>query len=177
MKKITIIAVLLALTWQANAQQERSEVPLENRHEIKLDPAHLIAGTLRIDYEYLLNDWSSVGLGVFYNFSRTNDYGTYYRTKFLGFYRLYFGRRPSSGFFLEGNLGVVSGFYSDWWSSYPSNRGDFTAFGTGIALGWKWYIPRAGIVLDVFGGGGRLFGGDDRPNMYPRFGISVGKRF
>jgi len=176
MKKITFIAVLFALSWQANAQN------LERRNELKICPVHLIAGSLRIDYERLINDWSSVGATGLYSFANAFsdvDFGNRIRGQFLGFYRLYFGRRePASGFFLEGNLGVTVGTYYSLSFFHRPDPVNYTAFGAGVALGWKWYIPRSGIVLDLFVGGGRLFNdSEDGPNGFPRAGISVGKRF
>jgi len=175
MKKIALIVLLFAFYWQANGQRE--EVSLQNRHEVKLDPAHLIGSVIRIDYEYLLNDWSSAGLSVHYNFSSSDRPvdEPIFRVMVLGFYRLYFGRQPVSGFFLEGNLGIISGADDRVWPM-PYRPENYTAFGAGIALGWKWYIPRSGIVLDIFAGGGRLFN-NDRVGGFPRVGIAVGKRF
>jgi len=175
MKKITFIAIVFALIWQANAEN------LERRNELKICPAHLIAGMLRVDYERLLNDFSSVGLTAFYSFSVFSSHRYSHRLdgQVLGFYRLYFGRQPVSGFFLEGNMGLNIGSYYRW-TSWPwrSERVYYTAFGVGLALGWKWYIPRPGIVLDVFAGGGRVFNSNSR-NMsrFPRVGITLGRRF
>ncbi|MCL2417346.1 MAG: autotransporter outer membrane beta-barrel domain-containing protein [Bacteroidales bacterium] len=172
MKKILVIVSLFALNWQASAQS------LERRNELKICLAHLLAGSLKVGYERLLNDFSSVGASGFYSFSNLNHHRSSSRGlegQLLGFYRLYFGQQPISGFFLEGNLGL------NWirhytWSAGVSRRSYDAAFGVGIALGWKWYIPRTGIVLDVFAGGGRLFGSDHQ-NAFPRAGISIGRRF
>ena len=175
MKKITFIAVLFALTWQANAEN------LERRNELKICPAHLLAGSLRVDYERLLNDFSSVGLTAFYSFSSisTRRYSTRLEGQVLGFYRLYFGRQPVSGFFLEGSMGLNIGSYYRS-TSWPllSERVHYTAFGIGLAAGWKWYIPRPGIVLDIFAGGGRVFNDDNRRmGGFPRVGVTIGRRF
>ena len=174
MKKITLIALLFALTWQASSQT--LENSLQKRNELKLDVAFLLGSTLKVEYEYWLTDWSSVGASALYGFGSNGieiDGDFSIRFQMLGTYRLYFGKEPTRGFFLEGNLGIVHGKESIFsWNPV----GDFTAFGVGIALGWKWYIPRSGIVLDIFGGAGRLFG-DNGPGAYPRAGVAVGKRF
>ena len=171
--------VLFALNWQVNAQRE--EFSLQNRNEVKLDVAYLLGLTLKVEYERLLNDWSSVGVVVLQNFSSgPQQFGT----QVLGFYRLYFGRQPVSGFFLEGNLGITHGYDGHYyWIGGWRPRESYTAFGLGLALGWKWYIPRSGIVLDIFVGGGRLVReNNDRANYdrvmgYPRVGITIGRRF
>jgi len=170
MKKITLIALLFALNWQINAQT--SEISLQNRNELKLDVAFLIGGILKAEYEYLLSDWSSIGVSAFFNLnSGPRELGT----QVLGNYRLYFGKEPVSGFFIEGNLGIISGYLDPY---YSSSNDHYSSFGIGIALGWKWYIPKSGIVLDIFGGGGRLFGDvASSVGPYPRAGICVGKRF
>ena len=176
MKKITLIAVLFALFWQASAEN------LERRNELKICPAHLLAGSLRIEYERLLNDFSSVGLTGLYSFSSLSShrYDSRLEGQVLGFYRLYFGRRdPASGFFLEGNMGVTMGSHYHWrGGSWGSERVHYTSFGIGLALGWKWYIQRPGIVLDIFAGGGRLFNDDNRrASGFPRVGVTIGRRF
>jgi hypothetical protein len=174
MKKLTLIALLFALNWQANAQI--SEAPDFKRNELKLDVAHLLNATIKIEYEHFLNDWSSLGVVALQNFS-SKDNEDYIQTQLLGLYRLYFGKNPMSGFFLEGSFGLTSG---NWYNyNYLGGGGKYekyTTFGMGIALGWKWHIPKSNVVLDLFGGAGRLFG-DNNPGFAPRVGICVGKRF
>ena len=111
---------------------------------------------------------------VLYNFNSPDE--LYYRTQVLGTYRLFFGKIPMSGFFLEGNFGLISGRYDPADSWWPREYKPYTAFGMGLALGWKFHIPKSSIVLDLFAGAGRLIG-DDNPGGYPRMGICVGKRF
>jgi hypothetical protein len=177
MKKITLIALLFAFSWQANAQN--SETPDLKRNELKLDVVHVLFKVAKIEYEYWLNDWSSVGVVGFYNFGSglLNGGEPLWRTKVLGTYRLYFGKNPMQGFFLEGTAGIVSGSVSDGWFS-SSTHTKYTAFGVGVAVGWKWYIPQSGITLDLTYGLGRLLhDNEDAPPVYLRMGICVGKRF
>ena len=199
MRKNTLIALLLVLTWQVNAQElsptvvfsgtearkaerfEPSEFGIKKRpeferHEIKLDVAYLITGTIKVEYEHLFNNWSSAGLVAFHSLPDPREaifrINGDHRTQVLGFFRLYFGKEPTTGFFAEGNFGITSGDYYE----------KYTAFGTGLAVGRKWHIPESGIVLDLFVGMGRLFR-DSRGRRgyyttnYPRLGFCIGKRF
>ena len=95
----------------------------------------------------------------------------------LGLYRLYFGKQPVNGFFLEGDMGIISGNYDNYVYTFPYDiRKTYISFGVGIALGWKWHIEKSNIVLDIFGGAGRLLS-EKHDGVYPRMGICVGKRF
>ncbi|MCL2027753.1 MAG: hypothetical protein FWG79_04605 [Bacteroidales bacterium] len=174
MKKITLI-VLLALSWQVSARTfETSDF---KRNELKIDVAWLIfEPAMKVEYERFLNKSSSFGAVGFLGFSSADD--NLFEQQLLGTYRLYFGKNPMQGFFFEGHLGVTSGVYqhrlSDGFWSETEDR-SYTAFGFGIALGWKWCIPKQGIVFDLFYGGGRLIHND--AGFYPRFGFCLGKRF
>ena len=168
-KQALIIALLLVFAWQARAQT--SETPSIKRNELKIDVAYLIGSALKMEYEYFLNDWSSIGIVGLYNFGSSEN--QIYKAQALGKYRLFFGKQTMSGFFLEGNFGVTSG--KTLHMIYP--RLEYTAFGAGIALGCKWHIPKSNVVMDVFGGLGRLFGKHYTAEVYPRVGICVGKRF
>ena len=170
MKKITLIALLFAFSWQTHAQN--FEDPNVKRNELKLDPLWLIFGSaINIHYDYFLSEWSSLGVyGLVYIGSK-EDYTL--KAQLLACYRLYFGKNPMQGFFFEGNFGLTSWREEVW----RHNRYDeHFGLGIGIALGWKWYIPKSGVVLDIYGGSGRLFGSDSW-NFYPRVGIAIGKRF
>ena len=176
MKKITLIALLLALSWQTHAQ--KTENPDAKRHELKLDVAYVLAKVAKIEYEYWLNDWSSIGVVGFYNFGSgfLNGGEPIWRIKVLGTYRLFFGKNPMQGFFLEGNTGIISGSTVDNWLGGKPEK--YTAFGVGLAIGWKWYIPQSGITLDLTYGFGRLFNdNEDVVPIYLRMGVTVGKRF
>ena len=156
--------------WRTNAQEQ--EIFNLAKNELKADVAYILGATLKVEYEHLLSDWSGLGAMVSYNFSG-NDFLDY-RFQMLGLYRLYFGKQPVSGFFLEGNMGIISGNYDSHYHYYTHKT--YTTFGMGIALGLKWHINKSNIVLDIFGGAGRMFN-ENSIGAYPRVGICVGKRF
>jgi len=172
-KSILFIALLLGAGWRANAQEQ--EIFNLAKNELKVDVAYILGATLKVEYEHLLNDWSGLGAMAAYNFSGDNFSNM--RFQMLGFYRLYFGKQPVSGFFLESNMGITTVNYYQSVHYYPFvGRKTSTAFGIGIALGWKWHIDKSNIVLDIFGGAGRLFN-ENSVRAYPRMGICIGKRF
>jgi len=177
MRKITLIALLFALIWQANAQiSESFENPILKKHELKLDLPYLLLGAFKVEYEYLLNSRSSIGaVGILNPSFVLKDDNPLVKTQFLGFYRWYFLEKfVASGLFLEGNLGVTSGYWNDRHDSHK--LGKYTSFGCGGALGWK-HVNKRGITLDIFGGFGVLLTDEASPGFYPRVGICLGKRF
>ena len=170
-KNILVFALLLVAGLRTNAQEQ--EISNLKKNELKVDVAFILGATLKVEYEHLLNDWSSLGAMTAYNFS--GDFSDM-RFQMLGFYRLYFGKQPVTGFFLEENMGITSVDYYQYVYPYDERKTTNTSFGVGIAIGWKWHIAQSNIVLDIFGGAGRLFT-ENSDRAYPRMGICVGKRF
>jgi hypothetical protein len=179
MKKHTLIILLFVLSWQATAQT--TEVSDFKRHEAKLNVHYLLGGSLNLLYEYHLNDWSSIGAVGSYTFF--NSWMSPRATaEAFGTYRLYFGSRPLSKFFFEGNLGMVS-----WVTHTPAPDDISTGFGAGLTFGWK-FVTQNNFVLDIFVGMTRAsasYTAQDHSGtytvnngmLYGRFGICVGKRF
>jgi hypothetical protein len=175
--KITLIAFLLALSAQVNADTIKNNS--FKRHEAKVNISQLLFTSIVVEYEYLLNSWSSVGMVAAYRLEFPSDLIFPYAllriafgspTKVLGNYRLYLSRLHAQGFFLEGHLGIISK-YEDLW---PVRR--VLSASSGFALGWKWYYPEFGISVDFVLGGGWLLGTEDSDG-YLRWGLTLGKRF
>jgi hypothetical protein len=143
------------------------------RNEIKFNVGYLLGGYPEISYERVLNDESSVGLSAGVNIENV-----IYKFSFIPYYRVYFGKKPAAGFFMEGNLAL----FSQDGAEYDYRRGiqtytNFLGFGAGIGLGGK-FITKKGFIVELLGGLGRNFVNSDVINeVYPRFGISIGKRF
>ena len=161
------------------------------KHEVRLNTCQFIGGVINLSYEYFLNDFSSIGIvgsyTVFEPLWEPKDVAFV-----LGTFRLY-GGKPTSGFFLEGNLGMISR------QTTSANVGYniATEFGVGGALGCK-FVAKKGVVLEVFSGLSRcitdntagnptiftsspytvLYAWSPSPSTLLSFvGISVGKRF
>jgi hypothetical protein len=145
------------------------------RNEIKINVLYLLLGLPELTYERALNQFSSVGVSVFYGAARNVNVG-------LGvfpFYRWYFGhKKPVCGFFLEGNGGLytqdMTNYASFNWTTKKEIQG-----GLGLGLGGKFEVHKV-WTAEILGGLGRnFFNSDNLSNneIYPRFGLSVGRRF
>jgi hypothetical protein len=99
------------------------------------------------------------------------------------FYRWYFGpKKPVCGFFLEGNAGI----YTQYLTHYSGNPTMYSLIskeeiqgGLGIGLGGKFEVHKV-WTAEILGGLGRNFLHKDNLNdneVYPRFGITIGRRF
>lgn len=152
---------------------------MEN-NELKLNVLYLPGGYSELTYERILGNNSAVGISIgFLIDSASSNYATDILTfdkAILPYYRYYFGQKRAAGFFLEGN----SIFYSE--KSMVQHERE-SGWGLGMAVGIK-LIKNDNWHIDVFAGGG--FGVNGRntgseflnfPDMYPRLGLAIGKRF
>ena len=172
MKKIALIFIT-AITMSLFSQDSLPDnYP---RNEIKLNALYTLFGVPEITYERVLNQFSSLGASVFYGAARNTNLG-------LGvfpFYRWYFGqKKPVCGFFLEGNGGIyaqeVISYTSPNWTEKKEIQG-----GLGLGLGGKFEVHKV-WTAEILGGLGRNFINSDNLNnneIYPRFGILIGRRF
>ena len=194
MKKLIAFAMVMMATTSIYAQQDSIGKAVEKRsaaigqtgnNEIKINLLLSVLALPEITYERLLEDNMGVGISVAFNVDNNNDVNENYKFLIIPHYRLYFGDKKASGFFIEGNAAIVNGssykvYYdpaADYVAGYaPTRKENLTSFGLGAAVGGK-FLTRNGFLGEVFGGVGRLFGKDRISDVYPRFGISIGKRF
>mgnify|MGYP006951115009 CR=1 FL=1 len=187
MKKILLsITFFLAVTG-AYAQKDSLAKAIEARsaaightgnNEIKVNLLYLVLGLPEISYERLISDNMGVGLSTTVAFDDQD-----LRYALLANYRLYFGNKKANGFFIEGNMGVVSEKENNYYYyNLPENNGYFeviksnrTYFGLGAAAGAK-FLTRNGFLGEAYFGAGRLLG-ESHSEYYPRVGITIGKRF
>ena len=188
MKRIVLFGLFFVLSLPANA--EVPEISNFKKHEVRLNASQFLGGTFNLSYEYFLNNFSSIGIVGSYTVLplwEPKDVAFV-----LGTFRLY-GGKPTSGFFLEGNLGMISR------QTTSANVGYniATEFGVGGALGCK-FVTKKGFVLEVFSGLSRcitnntagnptiftsspytvLYAFSPSPATLLSFvGVSVGKRF
>ena len=152
----------------------------EPSNEVKVNALYMVIGAVDVTYERLLNEESGVGLNVFLPFDEDiKDDIDYYISPY---YRLYFGKKYASGFFLEG-FGLLSSVKENTLALVAGdilvNREEtVTDFALGIGLGGKW-VTNSGFIGEVsFGVGRNLFNSDDFNNDFvAKLGISVGYRF
>ena len=191
MKKTLILALLLLSAGsvfgqrynQKNNQVYNREVikqsaPLMQlgNNELRFNLLYAIAGLPEFSYERFIADNMGVGLSAAFSLEKAEDMSL--RSMFIPYYRLYFGQKKASGFFIEGNMAIVNvrnSYFSEggWGNSYVGELESYMGFGA--AIGFK-LLTRNGFVGEVYLGGGRNVGNSD-DSGYPRIGITIGKRF
>ena len=186
MQKI-FLAVSLSLGLMVNAQsteEASSSSNSERKNDIMLDPISLISvSAININYERLLNENSGVGLHAFaYLGDGYDDEDDDVFSQFSPYYRMYFGKKYASGFFVEG-FGLLSdGQYTpqDENGNKLDTKKDYSAFGAGIGIGEKW-TSNSGLFLEASAGLGRNFSIPEDASttliLIGKVGISVGYRF
>ena len=196
MKKITLLLLLAFLTLQINAQEKEgtkeSKYPqdVDKKYELKINAFNLIAfAAIDISFERLIDEKSSYGVAVFYNFSNYADSDIAFPKKFsiTPYYRWFFSENKyARGFFIEG-FGMLNTYQDNYSYDFNSNYGKIetqTSFALGISVGGKFVITE-GFTAEVLAGVGRnLIKGESHESyqdfqneVIGRFGISLGYRF
>ncbi len=177
--KALFFILLMAVTAFPGFSQQQSHTSLK-KNEIRLNALYLPAGYPELTFERVLGRKSAIGISIGgFIGSRKPNYATDILTSdfsFLPFYRYYFGKGTTSGFFIENNVNL---FYRDYDHSDENKFG----IGLGLALGTKFNVMNSWTIEVVLGGGynfqqqscdGNYY---CFPDMFPRLGISLGKRF
>ena len=174
MKKLIIFSLLLVfIAISANAQ--------EAKNEAKVNLLGLAIGLPDLSYERQLNDKMGVGLSLGMGFKNGKHYHDQYRCVVLPHFRYYFGSKYASGFFLEAHVSVISA-KKDLKDEFKDEQKFEPYFGLGAALGVKLFNKK-GFLAEGYAGLGQQLNVDKdkmryRSNhLYPRIGISIGKRF
>lgn len=184
--KTLIIAVFAVLaSTSLFAQQNTTATPTQTvkltpKNEIKINLAMTIAGIPELSYERFLTD--NTGLGVAVGIGTGSPRDVKIRTTTMPYFRVYFGKQPITGLFLEANTNFTSQrdiydniTWKDGQSIITTHDEKTFNFGTGAALGFK-IKTRNGFGAEAHAGGGRLFG-ESAMGWYPRFGLSLSKSF
>nr|WP_321232552.1 DUF3575 domain-containing protein [uncultured Psychroserpens sp.] len=183
MKKSILCSLIILLSMSLYAQDndttnDDSSIP---KNEVKANALYMVLGAFDITYERLLNEESAAGLNVVIPFDDDIDDLNYYISPY---YRLYFGKKYASGFFLEG-FGLLSSannrtaIFIDPFDSVPVIREEkVTDFALGIGLGGKW-VTNNGFIGEIgFGVGRNLTNTDDNTDDFiGKVNITVGYRF
>lgn len=173
---VKIVALSLTVLWSVHLSAQRERQGLK-QYEFKLNGISTILGTPEVSFEYLLSNESAIGL---YAAVGTSD-GFLDRggTMLTPYHRIYFDRNShASGFFLETSMSfftITESRYDPITYSYVGEERELQ-FGIGFAGGWKW-LTQSGWIGDLSFGLGRNLVSDDFLPLYPRWGISIGKRF
>ncbi|MDT0553240.1 DUF3575 domain-containing protein [Urechidicola vernalis] len=173
------IAVFFLLLISVGSFSQEVEITKEKtvRNEIKLNLMYLLGSTIDIAYEHILNENSSLGISLMHTLNEKNSMWKYGITPY---YRMFFGKKEASGFFIEGNMAFYSEEinYGTWiYFGTPPPVEFETGFGAGFAIGGK-FVNKNGFLVELYLGAGRNFINTDIiEEYYPRAGISIGKRF
>lgn len=184
MKRLSLLSIALLVSVLTMAQETpdisnqviaRSEaLGQTGDNEIRLNMLTAIIGYPELNYERFLAD--NMGVGIAGAFSLESREKLNIRWYAMPYYRLYFGDKKASGFFIEGNIAIYNQEIEEYDETVPGWKyNKYTNGGFGAAVGGK-FLTRNGFVGEVYGGVGRLFG-DSPDEIYPRVGISIGKRF
>ena len=187
---ISIAVLVLSVSVFGQKENTSNNVPASQtessndsyQNELRINLMMAILGLPELNYERYISDNMGVGLAVAISVEKASTMSL--RSMFTPFYRLYFGNKKASGFFIEGNMAVIG--QNQTISNYVYDQNGITYqtivttrsttnFGFGAAVGAK-FLARNGFVGEVFVGGGRLLG-ESIDQAYPRVGICLGKRF
>jgi len=142
-------------------------------NEFKVNILYTAIGMPELSYERLISDNSSVGASLAFSLDKKEDMDL--RLSFTPYYRMFFGQKKAAGFFIEANSIVVNYVDTIYYDGTSSKYETRTGFGLGAAAGAK-FLTKNNLIGEVYGGVGRVFG-DNSLGAYPRFGITLGKRF
>lgn len=189
MKKHLLCLLLISSLASFSQENENTSYTqdVEKKYELKVNAFNLIAfASLDVSFEKLINQNSSFGVAVFYNFSDLDD-DIVFTKKFslTPYYRWFFSESKfARGFFVEG-FGMLNTFEDEYYNYIGPNYEvvDQTSFALGIAVGGK-FVTKTGFTAEVYAGVGRnLIQGDSNDDYFldndvvGRFGISLGYRF
>jgi len=157
------------VTFSLSAQEEMTF----SKNELKTNVLNDLFSIVTLNYERLLNEESGVGLNLAVIAIEDADANL----TLSPYYRMYFGNKPAAGFFAEGTATFIT-----YDSSGVEDDNGITA-GVGIAVGTK-LLTKSNWVFEGFLGFTRIFldtdifGNDDVSGfVYPRVGLTLGKRF
>ena len=156
MKNFLVIAVLFISTFSFG--QDKSN-PIIGKDELKINALFLLAGSLEVGYEHVLNEESAIGASLLLPISNDTNVNFMLTT----YYRYYFGAKPCRGFFMEGfgalnsvqdEIYVYAPDFDPTFNDYYYKQLNITDFALGIGIGGKW-ISKKGVTFELSGGLGR----------------------
>ncbi len=161
MKKV-IPVVFLAMLIPITTFSQDNKIP-SSRNELRINLLTSVIGYPEINYERFFE--SNFGIGIAGAVSLEDARENYIRSYLIPYGRLYFGKNVCTGFYIEGNTGIINEHYDI----------STIKFGIGVAVGFK-FLARNNWVGDIYMGAGRIYW-NSYVEAYPRVGISIGKRF
>lgn len=173
LKVIVYSLIFMLLNSHFSYAQKKQKI---KKHELTLNIANLVIGFPKVSYSYLINNESTIGISGGFSFDNDNEY----KFQLIPNYRVFFGKKTAAGFFIEANGAFFSQYEQQstfFGGTINANNRKHLGLGLGLAIGGK-FLSKKGFVGELFIGSGRNFINTDIiDDFYPRFGISVGKRF
>ncbi|MEJ6792571.1 MAG: DUF3575 domain-containing protein [Lacinutrix sp.] len=169
---ITVIA-------QETTKEENTPV---NFNELKVNGLYLVFGALEVTFELTLTEESGVGVSLFVPIDEEiNEDINFYISPY---YRIYFGDKYASGFFVEGFclLSSIKRYETSFLTGpdpiFVTEEKNTTDFALGIGLGGKW-VTSSSFIGELNGGIGRnLFNGNENgDDLVGKIGVTVGYGF
>ncbi len=177
MKKVVIVIFLVLLGGVLIAQeQEDSFLPKKNEVKVNL-PVSIFGEFPEVSYERILQRDISLGASLGVSLDGGDTYGL--KAQFTPYFRWFFGgdresaRKYAAGFFMEANASVFRREDHIVLGNAAPTKTE-TGGGLGLGIGWK-YITKHNWVGEILLGVGKDFSSSG--DVYPHWGISIGKRF
>lgn len=182
MKKNYLAVVLLFSFFVAKAQNTNDTLvdPYEKKNEVVLNLFGPLAGGINASYERHLNSKSSLGIAVFYIYDNSKEKDMNYSIS--PYYRMYFGKKYASGFFVEG-FGMIMSIDGKKIYDTPAKL-TFTEnpsvvnLSLGVGFGWKG-VTKSGFMYGAnLGYGKMLFNAAKTDHdIVAKVGLNIGYRF
>lgn len=173
------LIILLLIFGPKIFAQEAIRTNFISNNEIKINAPRLIGGDLELTYERILNHKSAIGVSIYFLDLDDSDYYIFADVEYFisPYYRVYFGNKYATGFFMEGFAALNSGKSKPILGPEYKTKTD-VALGGGV--GAKW-ITKPRLLIEIYIGASKnLFNykiDESGLGGILKFGVSVGYRF
>lgn len=163
---------------------------VNKKNELKLNIGYVFFGISELTYERIVSEKSSFGISLLHSFNKETSIKMF----ITPYYRYYFGKKYSSGFFIEGfsSINTTRTFDKTMYTIFSNNNvgnyqviqgKEYTDVGIGASLGTKW-ATGSGFIFEIYAGIGKnildVYKKNENNNNFsiiPRLGIDFGYRF
>lgn len=196
MHNIRTLFIVLGVFGTTSGQVKENDLIIDSNHEIKLNMFNaLVLQAIDINYEYLINENSTIGLGALHKYvvrdieKKWISFEAIDNRKFAvtPYFRRYFSKGHANGFFIEGFTILHSGrdFYFDY--NYNSEKvpigepsevktyESYTLLALGLSFGGKILLKKGFLIEFYTGVGANPF--NEWKDGVTRGGLSIGYRF
>lgn len=160
-----------------NEKSNDVDSTLQKKNSIDYNALSILWG-VNIGYERVLNKEVGVGISSFILYKKTGNEGlNYYVSPYA---RYYFGKKPNTGFFIEGMTALMNKSYREreykWDYTLPTK--EVTTIALGGGFGGKWNFINSNLTLEIHMAlAGVPYKVVDYNPFLLRMGVRVGYRF